>query len=341
MRETRLFRTVRNTLVDWLPPVVSRQIARHVMPRLGLAEFPQTTPAVVHKARTLAELDEWIARAEQAGLESDDALRRVFASFEFEIDAQLPPDPFSEDYRVAQMALYSQISGRAGYASHAQELTPFEFDSAVRKPFPYATLSPVTVGDQLVLQGTFIRQLKLKPGSRIVEFGPGWGNLTLELAKMGMRVTAVDVYPAFGRLIEARAHQLGLEIEVVVADMLDYRAKEPFDAAIFFESFHHCSDHQRMLVQLRDLVNETGLVAFGSEPIIPMRYPWGIRTDGMAAWSIRRHGWLENGFTESYFLEALQRAGWCPAITYSKDLPSSVVVATRSDAADRTGQPRG
>jgi hypothetical protein len=24
--------------------------------------------------------------------------------------------------------------------------------------------------------------------------------------------------------------------------------------------------------------------------------PWGLRLDGMSAWSIRKHGWLELGF---------------------------------------------
>lgn len=330
MRESRLFKTMRDALVDWLPPVVSRQVARHIMPRLGLAEFPQTAPARVRQVRTLAELDEWIARAEQAGQESDDALRRVFSSFEYVVEARLPSDPFSEDYRVAQMALYSQLSGRDGYASAVHEPTPFDWDHAVRMPFPYATRSSLTVGEQLILQGMLIRHLRLKPGARIVEFGPGWGNLTLELAKMGYRVTAVDVYPAFGRLIETRAQALGLEIEVVVADMLDYRPAERFDGAVFFESFHHCSDHQRMLKQLRDVVTETGMIAFGAEPILAMDYPWGIRTDGMAAWSIRKHGWLENGFTENYILEVLRRTGWRPTITYGKEIPSSVIVATRA-----------
>lgn len=167
----------------------------------------------------------------------------------------------------------------------------------------------------------------------MIEFGPGWGNLTLELAKMGLAVTAVDVHPGFGELVSERAKQLGLSINVVVTDMLDYQASEPFDAAIFFESFHHCSDHLQMLRNLGHIVGEEGVVAFGSEPITALPYPWGLRMDGMAVWSIRRLGWMENGFTPRYFFKALDRTGWRVETAYSLDIPScSVIVARRRPA---------
>ena len=38
--------------------------------------------------------------------------------------------------------------------------------------------------------------------------------------------------------------------------------------------------------------------------------PWGVRTDGESLWAIRRNGWLELGFQESYFLRMLAHAGW-------------------------------
>jgi hypothetical protein len=119
----------------------------------------------------------------------------------------------------------------------------------------------------------------------------------------------------------------------VTSDMVDYQADEPFDAAIFFESFHHCSDHLQMLRNLVHIVKEQGIVAFGSEPIVALPYPWGLRLDGMSAWSIRKLGWLENGFTPRYFLNALDRTGWKAESTYSLDVPGcSVIVARRRSA---------
>jgi ubiquinone/menaquinone biosynthesis C-methylase UbiE len=199
----------------------------------------------------------------------------------------------------------------------------------MRAPFPYSTYSTTTVGDQLIRQGLLLRQFRVKPGARVVEFGPGWGNLTLELAKMGFAMTAADVNLEFGDLITQRAGKLGLEIQVVTSDMLDYQPDEPFEAAVFFESFHHCSDHLQMLRNLTRIVRDDGVLAFGAEPIGPLPYPWGLRPDGMAVWSTRKFGWLENGFTEQYFFEALERTGWKGDFFFSQDIPCSVVIARR------------
>jgi len=106
-----------------------------------------------------------------------------------------------------------------------------------------------------------------------------------------------------------------------------------FDAAVFFASFHHCSDHLQMLRNLTHIVREQGIVAFGSEPITALPYPWGLRLDGMSVWSTRKFGWLENGFTASYFAAALDRTGWRAESTSSRDIPGCKVIIARRQSA--------
>ena len=36
----------------------------------------------------------------------------------------------------------------------------------------------------------------------------------------------------------------------------------------------------------------------------------GMRLDGSALWAIRKNGWMELGFREDYFAQALLRSGW-------------------------------
>jgi len=92
--------------------------------------------------------------------------------------------------------------------------------------------------------------------------------------------------------------------------MLSFEADRPHDAAIFFESFHHCSDHLAPLEQLHGIVRPGGAVFFASEPVQKMDYPWGPRLDGLSVWSTRTYGWLELGFDEDYSEAALHRTGW-------------------------------
>ena len=255
-------------------------------------------------------LDAKIEECTRAEAISDDAMRAVFGTFRMEPPEDLPPDPLSEAYRTAQLALYRGIAGR-DYAT-ANEVTAFDIDAALCRPFPFYTGSGVTAGEHFMAIGFLLRAMALPAGSRIVEFGPGWGNTTIMLAKLGHQMTVVDIEPHFCELIRRRAAQEDVEVEVVQDDFFwAERSGQRFDAALFFECFHHCADHLRLLRALRQALVPEGRVFLAGEPItadFPM--PWGLRLDGNSLWAIRKNGWLELGFRDDYFARALAETGW-------------------------------
>jgi SAM-dependent methyltransferase len=268
-----------------------------------------------------AELDEMIVACNRAEAESDDAMRALFQTFRME-PPPVPDDPFSAGYREAQMALYERIAGRA--YSAANEVTSFDVEAALNAPFPYSTRSCATAGEHFHGIGMLLRMMALKPGSRVLEFGPGWGNTTVALAKLGHKVTAVDIEPRFCDLLRRRAQRERVQIEVVQGDFLwvEGVADGSYDAVVFFECFHHCADHLRLLAALRAAVAPGGAVYFGAEPIRPdFPMPWGVRLDGSSLWAIRKNGWLELGFRDDYFRAALERTGWSGRRVDSADLP--------------------
>lgn len=283
---------------------------------------------------TLTELDRKLEECRLAARESDDALRAAFWAFEGRFALDHPDDPFSEAYRRFQMDLYRRFAGRE--YDTANEATPFDLEASVSRPFPFMTGSPATAGQHLGAVAFLLRCLRLTPGARVLEFGAGWGNTTLALAQLGMRVTAVDVDARFCALLEARARRAEAAIEVVHGDFFHAETvTEPFDAVIFFECFHHCADHLRLLRALHRAVRPGGHVYFGAEPILAdYPVPWGLRMDGEALWAIRQHGWLELGFRESYFRAALAHTGWLGRAMRSADLPW-ISVWEASAAVDR------
>ena len=279
----------------------------------------------------LDQLDQEIARADRAASISNDALLQVLSKFRFETCDSVPSDPTSSEYAQAQMELYCYLSGRPSYDANLAEMAEFDSDAAVRCPMPYSTRSTITVGEQLMAIGFLIRALDLQQGQRVLELGPGHGKTTLELAQMGP-VTAVDINPRFLDVIRARSRMLGLDVECICSDMLDYRSTAPFDRVIFYECFHHCSDHIQMIRNLDALVAEGGKVYFAGEPIEDdFRVPWGIRLDGLSVYSIRKFGWLELGFRTDYFVGLLKGHGWALRCLPSRDVPwQKVFVAERS-----------
>jgi SAM-dependent methyltransferase len=257
---------------------------------------------------TLDKLDAELEEAAALFAVSEDAARAFLRGFRMMPPQDRPDDPFSDAYRDWVFALYHEVSGRTEY-SIANEASPFDLDAAVAVPYPYATGSTTVVGEELVARGFIVSSLALTPPARVVEFGSGWGNLTNDLVAMGFDVTAVEVEERFCALAERRSGRPE-GLHVVRGGMLEFDPTEPYDAAIFYESFHHCADHMAMLDRLARIVRPGGKVLWAGEPIAPMSYPWGLRLDGYSVWSTRTHGWLELGFDESYFAEALTRTGW-------------------------------
>jgi len=307
---------------DMLPPRTRRTI-RTWAGRPGVRAVP------------IDQLDAELERAAALFGTSEDDARHFLASIELEVPGDVPSDPFSDAYQAWTWELYRAVSGRPAYTV-ANEASPFEVAEALRRPYPYQTGSATVVGEDLAARGHVLQRLGsggigIEPPARIVELGPGWGNLTMDLVQTGFDVTAVEVDERFCELLEARADGRG-HLEVCHADMAAFETTRPFDVALFFESFHHSADHLALLDRLMRIVTPEGAVLFAGEPIQEMPYPWGPRTDGLSLWSMRTYGWLELGFTPQYFAQALSRTGWEGRWYGRRRAPNAAVCVARRAA---------
>lgn len=267
---------------------------------------------------SMDDLDEYLEYVDEQFLKSDDDGRIALDSFYFSLDQKnIPTDPYSSEYHQYQMQLYSSISGRDIYSIKNEE-SVFDYESIKDSPFPYYTKSASTVGDQLLAIGYIIKKTNIPANSNIIEFGPGWGNLTITLAQMGHNVTCVEVEKRFTELIAYRARSIGKDVTIINQDMLEFlkNTDKKFDAVIFYESFHHCHNPIELVKNLSNILSKEGIICFASEPIvnssiIDIPYPsWGIRLDGMSIWSIRKFGWMELGFITGFFQELLLNNGF-------------------------------
>lgn len=280
--------------------------------------------------RDIEGLDRKLHELDVAAMTSDDALRKKFTSFRMEAMLDVPFDPYSEEYREHQLALYKHIAGKDYNSSN--EVIKFPVMLMADRPFPFTTQSCHTVGNHLMGIAYMIKIMALQPNAKILEFGPGWGNTTECLARMGFDVTAVDIADDYVRLIRERAKRLNLSINAICADFNYIETiDDKFDAIVFFECFHHASDHLRLLRGLKRVVKDDGIVVFGAEPILDsFPLPWGLRLDGESLWAIRRHGWLELGFQEKYFRNTLQKLGWTVTKHVCNETPWGTVFVARN-----------
>jgi hypothetical protein len=187
---------------------------------------------------TLEELDAVLARATTLMGPAPDEARALLDGIVLALPTAPPEDPFSDAYREWTWELYRTISGRAAYDT-THEASPFDLAAARERPFPYQTGSLALVGRDLVARGHLLECLAeaealARDGAapapsdplRVVEFGPGWGNLTGDLVATGLDVTAVEVDEKFCQLIAHRCTGPG-RVDVVQGDMLGLRRTRP------------------------------------------------------------------------------------------------------------------
>jgi len=77
-----------------------------------------------------------------------------------------------------------------------------------------------------------LEELKLPPGSHILDVGCGTGRHSVELAKRGYEVTGIDI--SSGMLSEAKkaANRAGVKVEWIQADASEFTPPRSFDASI-------------------------------------------------------------------------------------------------------------
>jgi 2-polyprenyl-3-methyl-5-hydroxy-6-metoxy-1,4-benzoquinol methylase len=85
--------------------------------------------------------------------------------------------------------------------------------------------------------------LGIEPGARVLDLCCGVGRHSLELARLGHQVTAVDRTQAYLDQASARAEAEGLTIEYVCADMRAFCREAAYDASVnLYTSFGYFED---------------------------------------------------------------------------------------------------
>lgn len=101
----------------------------------------------------------------------------------------------------------------------------------------------------------------LADGQQILELGCGWGSLSLWMAEQypSARITAVSNSRSQRDHIKGRADELGLgNLQVVTADINEFRPRGAFDRVVSVEMFEHMRNHAELLWRIAGWLNDDG-----------------------------------------------------------------------------------
>jgi len=267
----------------------------------------------------IRDLDVLIARID-AGLvtrKTDIAAgAAILDGFYFEPDDQTKEEinrhPFGspENYEAQMRLIYEPIAGH----THALEMEGLDTPLASADcPFPF-DLSPYDVGYWTMSYGYMLKCMALPAGARVLEIGSGPGGLTEVLCRARLAVTVVEPRQSNCDYIKKRVTLFGHDVETISENIETVEFDQPFDAIVFYESFHHMPSPHWLLKRLSKHLKPGGMFVFGAEPIQPagplIPFPWGFRMNGASLSAIRDVGWVEFGFQEPYFRTMLSSVGF-------------------------------
>lgn len=102
-------------------------------------------------------------------------------------------------------------------------------------------------------------------GKRVLEIGCGIGTDTINFARAGAVVTAIDLSPHSIDVARQRARVFGLEdcitfVECNAEDLSPVRPSAPFDLVYSFGVLHHTPIPAAALTQIREVIAESGIL---------------------------------------------------------------------------------
>jgi 2-polyprenyl-3-methyl-5-hydroxy-6-metoxy-1,4-benzoquinol methylase len=230
-------------------------------------------------------------------------------------------DPFSEEYLAQQHRLWRLVAGvdRDYEVEQDEKEADWGAVDAVRAPGFYVRRDAgaiASASDHVIASGMLLKHCGLQAGDRALEYGAGFGQTALALARLGVNVDTVDVSRTFCSFVNEQAEFFRVPLQAFQGRFGDApRPGVRYKLVWFYESFHHCVDFQRVVRLLPDLLEPGGRVILGGEPIIAqpyaaVPYPWGLRLHSEVAAVVRQQRWFELGFTETFLFDLFGRAGF-------------------------------
>ncbi|HUO06478.1 MAG TPA: class I SAM-dependent methyltransferase [Candidatus Binataceae bacterium] len=162
-------------------------------------------------------------------------------------------------------------------------------DDEFWKAFGSYFFTPDRVGRAAAEVEALVELLAITPGAKVLDLCCGIGRHSVEFARLGYTVTAVDLTAAFLARARKRAEREKVNLEFVQSDMRDFFRPAAFDAAVnlvtSFGYFEDQADDLRVARNLCESVKPGGRLAMelmGKEALARkfVERRWDTTTDG-------------------------------------------------------------
>ncbi|AEH87081.1 class I SAM-dependent methyltransferase [Mesorhizobium opportunistum] len=218
-------------------------------------------------------------------------------------------DPFGEEYTAQQIAVYREIAAR-DLDQQMNELTDFAMADHIAGANPYTHQPPTAVALHVGRVARAIQYSGLQIGNHVLDMGCGWGTSCELMAFCGLEVTGLDINARFVELVDARAKRIGHKVGTMRGSFESIPGDTLYDAALYYESLHHAVKPWETLSLVHSRLKPGGKLMLAGEPVNDIWKHWGIRTDPLSIYCIRKFGWFESGWSADFIARCVKRCGF-------------------------------
>jgi len=229
-----------------------------------------------------AVLPDWVIRA---------GTRRLLAARLKEQGRRESAEPGEPMRRFVEELRGSPIAIAADAANLQHYEVPSEFFRRVLGPrlkysccyWPRADATLPEAEDAML--ELFCQRAGIGDDMEILELGCGWGSLCLWIAQHypGCRVQAISNSRTQREFIQSRCRELGLgNVEVLTANVADFRTERPFDRVLSVEMFEHVRNYERLLQRISGWLKPDGKLMV--HIFCHARFAYPFETEGQGNW---------------------------------------------------------
>ena len=244
-------------------------------------------------------------------------------------------DPLSDSYAAQQRRLWCAVAGvEREYNAEIDEENTESHTDPVRFPSYFIrrdAQAVIEAANHTLAMGVILMNSNVRPGQWALEYGSGFGQTALHLARLGVNVDTVDISHKFCRHVQSQADFFGVPLfpHHGAFGWNPRGGEHQYDFIWFYECFHHCVDFQSVVHRLKRHLAPAGKLLLAGEPILKREapvvpYPWGLRVESDVVAIVREKHWFELGFTEGFLVSLFTRAGFsaervvCPGAPYGE-----------------------
>jgi ubiquinone/menaquinone biosynthesis C-methylase UbiE len=111
-----------------------------------------------------------------------------------------------------------------------------------------------------------LKEVDIKPGFHILDYGCGPGSYTIFAARMvsdSGKVYALDIHPLATRQVQSAAARRHLtNVEVILSDCATELPDKSIDVVLLYDIFHNLSEPDKVLAELHRVLKPDGILSF-------------------------------------------------------------------------------